>query len=216
MDRIRQLHRLPDPVEVTLRDGTTIAVRPLVPEDRELIAAAFERLSPRSRYLRFFSPVPRLTKGMLDRLVDVDHERHVALVAVHDGACIGVVRYVVDHRDPTLADFAITVIDAHQGRGLGRALTTAMARVAYARGVRRLTLDIHPENRVMQGLARSLGAQLRLQDGALSGTLQLPLAEPVQPPAALGSGRATLGGSDSEGNLRARPSTERPLPAKAA
>jgi hypothetical protein len=114
------LHCLPDPVEVTLRDGTTIAVRALVPEDRELIVAAFERLSPRSRFLRFFSPLPRLTSGMLDALMDVDHVRHVALVAVHDEACIGVVRYVVDGPDPTFADFAITVIDAHQGRGLGR------------------------------------------------------------------------------------------------
>ncbi len=68
MDRTRQLHALPDPLEVTLRDGTTIAVRALVPEDRKLIAAGFERLSARSRYLRFFSPLPRLTTGMLDGL----------------------------------------------------------------------------------------------------------------------------------------------------
>ena len=113
--------------------------------------------------------------------MDVDHARHVALIAVHDEACIGVVRYVVDRHDPTTADFAITVIDAHHGRGLGRALTTEIARVAHARGVRRLTLDIHPENRVMQRLARSLGAELKLQDGALTGVLRLPLAEPVEP-----------------------------------
>ena len=177
----RQLHSVPDPVDVTLRDGTTIAVRALVPEDRELIAAAFARLSARSRDLRFFSPIPRLTTRMLDGLMDVDHAGHVALVAVHDEACIGVVRYVVDRRDPTLADFAITVIDAHQGRGLGRALMVAIAGVAHARGVRRLALDVHPENRVMQRLARSLGAQLRPHDGVLSGTLQLPLAEPAEP-----------------------------------
>jgi len=177
----RQLHCLPDPSEVTLRDGTAITVRALVPEDRELIAAAFERLSPRSRYLRFFSPLPRLSTGLLNSLMDVDHARHVALVAIHEAACIGVVRYVVDRDDPTLADFAITVIDAHQGRGLGRALTAAIARVAHARGVRRLSLDVHPENRVMQNLARSLGARLSLRDGVLSGTLGLPLAEPVAP-----------------------------------
>jgi len=164
-----------------LRDGTTIAIRALVPEDRELIVAAFERLSPRSRFLRFFSPLPRLTAGMLNGLMDVDHVGHVALVALYDEACIGVVRYVVDERDPTLADFAITVIDAHQGRGLGRALTEAIACVASARGLRGLTLDVHPENHVMQRLARSLGAQLKLHDGVLSGTLRLPLAEPVEP-----------------------------------
>jgi len=180
MPSVRHLHCLPDPRQVTLRDGTTITLRALVPQDRELIAGAFERLSPRSRYLRFFSPIPRLTKGMLDSLMDVDHRRHVALIAVHDETCIAVVRYVVDRNDPTVADFAITVIDEHQGRGLGRALTTAIAHLAHARGIRRLTLDIHPENRVMQRLARSLGAQLRLNDGAFSGTLRLPLAGPAE------------------------------------
>lgn len=181
MPHYGHLHSLPDPGGVTLRDGTTIAVRALVPEDRELIVAAFERLSPRSRFLRFFSPLPRLTAEMLDRLMDVDHMRHVALVAIYDDACVGVVRYVVDERDPTMADFAITVIDAHQGRGLGRALTAAIARVAFARGLRGLTLDVHPENRVMQRLAHSFGAQLKLQDGVMSGKLRLPLAEPVEP-----------------------------------
>ena len=180
----RQLHSLPPSVEVTLRDGATIAVRALVPEDRELIAAAFERLSARSRFLRFFSPLPRLPKRTLDALMDVDHARHVALVAIHDEACIGVVRYVVDAHDPTIADFAITVIDAHQGRGLGRALTAAIARVACERGVRRLSLDVHVENRVMQSLASSLGAQLTLRDGVLSGTLALPLAASALPAAA--------------------------------
>jgi RimJ/RimL family protein N-acetyltransferase len=166
---------------LALRDGTCVSLRPLVPEDRALVEAAFERMSDRSRFLRFFSPVPRLTRRTLDQLMAVDQVRHVALAAIQDGECIGVVRYVVDRRDPTLADFAITVIDAHQGRGLGRALTAAIARVAYARGVRRLTLDVHPENRVMQRLARSLGAHLTLRDGVLSGTLRLPLAEPVEP-----------------------------------
>src|SRR3712207_7630041 len=117
--------------------------------------------------------------------MDVDHERHVALIAIVDGQCIGVVRYVVDGDDPTLADFAITVIDAHQGRGLGRALTTAIAGVAYERGIERLSLDIHPENRVMQHLAHTLGARLRVRDGVMSGRLQLPLADAAEAPPAV-------------------------------
>ena len=169
------LRCLPDPVEVELRDGTRIAVRALVPEDRDRIAAAFERLSPRSRFLRFLSPLPRLSKGLLAALADVDHDRHVALAAILDGDIIGVARYVVDREDAGSADFAVTVIDAHQGRGLGRALTEALAAVAAERGVTRFTLDVHPENRVMLRLAGSLGARLRLDDGLLSGTLPLPL-----------------------------------------
>jgi GNAT superfamily N-acetyltransferase len=170
---------LPDTAEVALRDGTRVTVRALVPEDRELIAAAFERLSPRSRLMRFLSPVPRLSKGLLERLVDVDHVNHVALAAIADGQLIGVARYVVNREVPGEADFAITVIDAHQGRGLGRALTETLAALAAERGLTRFTLDIHPENRVMLGLAWSLGARLRLREGLLSGTLPLPLRHPL-------------------------------------
>lgn len=178
------LRRLPAPAEVALRDGTPIGVRALVPEDRDLIAAAFERLSPRSRLMRFLSPVPRLSKGLLERLVDVDQEHHVALAAMLDGNLIGVARYVVNREAPYEADFAVTVIDAHQGRGLGRALTERLAAVAEERGLTRFTLDVHPENRVMLGLAWSLGARLRLQDGLLSGTLPLPLHHADALPAA--------------------------------
>ena len=158
---------LPDPLEVRLRSGTPIAVRALVPEDRELVADAFERLSERSRLMRFLSPVPRLPRRMLDALVDVDHDRHVALVALDGGAAIGVARYVRDTADPSVADFAISVVDAYQGRGLGRALTGALLDVAATRGVRTFVMDIHPDNEAMLSLARSLGARPAFADGAV-------------------------------------------------
>src|SRR5918994_1868291 len=62
-----------------------ITVRELVPADRDLVVAVFERLSPRSRFLRFLSPLPSLPEPTLARLLDVDGHDHVALVAVRDG-----------------------------------------------------------------------------------------------------------------------------------
>jgi GNAT superfamily N-acetyltransferase len=159
--------------QIRLRDGTAVTLRPLVAGDRALIADAFERLSPRSRFLRFFTPVPRLPKRTLDALTDVDQLDHVALIALHEGRCVGVVRAVRDRDDRTLADLALTVVDAYQGRGLGRALIAAICDAAAARGVRALVLDIHPENAVMLRLARSLGVGLRLRDGAVHGRLAL-------------------------------------------
>jgi RimJ/RimL family protein N-acetyltransferase len=164
---------LPDPVDVTLRTGERVHVRALVPEDRDLVAGAFERLSPRSRHMRFLSPLPRLPKRTLDALMAVDHQRHVALVALRDGRAIGVVRYVRDAADPATADFAISVVDAYQGHGLGRALTQAIAAVAAERGVERFVMDIHPENDVMLGLARSLGARPVYRDGAMQAQIRL-------------------------------------------
>jgi GNAT superfamily N-acetyltransferase len=170
--------------QLRLRDGTAVMLRPLVAADRALIVDAFERLSPRSRYLRFFTPLPRLPKRTLDALMDVDQVDHIALIALHEGRAAGVVRAVRDRDDRSLAHLALTVVDAYQGRGLGRTLITAIRDAAAARGVRALVLDIHPENTVMLRLARSLGVSLGFRDGAAHGRLALhrpqaaaPLAE---------------------------------------
>ena len=171
--------------QIRLRDGTAVTLRPLVAADRALIVDAFERLSPRSRYLRFFTPVPRLPKRTLEALMDVDQVDHVALIALHEGRCAGVVRAVRDRDDRSLAHLALTVVDAYQGRGLGRILIAAIRDAAAARGVSALVLDVHPENDVMQRLVRSLGVSLAFRDGALHGRLALrrphiaaaPLAE---------------------------------------
>jgi RimJ/RimL family protein N-acetyltransferase len=151
-----------------------ITIRELVPGDRALLAATFDRLSQRSRYLRFLTPLPALPERTLDALVDVDGSEHVALIALHRGECIGVVRYVRDREDRGLADFAVTVADAHQGRGLGRRLIVALLDVAAASGLRALTFDLHPDNLVMRGLAGSLGARMRPHDGLLRGVLPVP------------------------------------------
>jgi GNAT superfamily N-acetyltransferase len=151
-----------------------ITVRALVPADRALLVAAFERLSPRSRYLRFLSPLRSLPQRTLERLVDVDGCEHVALIALRDGEAVGVARYLRDRRDRGLADVAITVIDAEQGRGLGRRLLVALLDVAADRGLRALTFDIHPDNHVMLGLVRSLGARMAWRDGLLHGEVPAP------------------------------------------
>src|SRR3712207_6108655 len=115
--------------------------------------------------MRFLTPLPSLSPRMLDALMDVDHEHHLALIALEDGEAVGVVRFVRFTDEPGVADVAITVIDERQGRGLGRALLHALLEAAVERGVRALNFDIHPDNRVMLRLATSLGTPLRYQDG---------------------------------------------------
>ena len=66
---------------LALDDGGTVAVRPIRPEDRDAIRAAFERLGPESRYRRFLSSVERLSDSDLRYLTDVDHSNHEALIA---------------------------------------------------------------------------------------------------------------------------------------
>src|SRR3954468_8858134 len=110
---------------LTLQDGTVLLVRPLESEDRELLDAAVTKLSPLSRYLRFAAPKPRLTKADLDRLLDLDHHDREALLAFDPstGEGIAVARYAPVPGQPHVAEVAVTVADAWQGRRVGTTLT---------------------------------------------------------------------------------------------
>ena len=54
-------------VDVTLRDGTRVHVRPIRPEDAELERTFVHGLSEQSRYFRFFYQLNELTPSMLAR-----------------------------------------------------------------------------------------------------------------------------------------------------
>jgi acetyltransferase len=102
-------------------------------------------LSPRSRYLRFLSPIPRLSTRLLDLMTQADGCRHVAYLALtpDETTGLGVVRYVRYERDPLTAEVAIAVADEWHGRGLGRELmtrTVAHARTSGLRVLRGTTL----------------------------------------------------------------------------
>jgi RimJ/RimL family protein N-acetyltransferase len=87
---------VPNSERVTLAPGIDVLIRPIRPEDRHLLDTAFTRLTPQSRYQRFFAPVERLTESDLTYLTEIDHSRHEALVAIdpEDGELVGVARYV--------------------------------------------------------------------------------------------------------------------------
>ena len=146
-------------VEVELRDGSRVRVRPIEPDDRDALAAAFERLSDRSRYRRFLAATPRLTSTVLTYLTDVDHHDHEALVAFDEasGDLIGVGRFVREEGDDEAAEAAITVADDWQGRGLGTTLLELISARAREEGIERFTATLLAENREMLDLFDALG-----------------------------------------------------------
>jgi len=109
-------------VPVALRDGSRVRVRirQVRPSDEELLSG-FEQLGPESRYRRFLSPLPELSRSMVRYPTDVDHHNHEAVVALDDAAenGLGIARYVRDASRPETTEVAVTVIDEWQGRGLG-------------------------------------------------------------------------------------------------
>ena len=168
-------------IEVVLRDGSRVEIRALSAADQAGLASGFERLSERSRYRRFLSPIPQLTPKQLAYFTDVDHHDHEALVAIEpasrDG--LGVARYVRSRDDPNEAEFAVAVADDWQGRGLGTALLRQLAARAREEGVTWFTGLVLGENRSMLHMLGTLGdVEQRLGE---SGTVEVRLHVPEDP-----------------------------------
>ena len=154
----------PAPREVTIRDGTSLVIRPLLSGDRDELARAYEALSEESRRRRFFSPPSRLSESLLDFLTDLDFDRRFALVAQlrdhPEQPGLGVARWVRDRHDPTRAEAAVTVVDRWQGRGVGTQLLLALVDAAGERGITTFTADVLWDNRTLLDTLRQVGARI--------------------------------------------------------
>jgi RimJ/RimL family protein N-acetyltransferase len=170
--------------QVTLKDGSRVLLRPGLPTDRSLLAREFERLSPESRYRRFFAPMKTMSPSLLDYLTSMDYVDHFAWAALSaepgpqgEPQGLGVSRYV-RLADPEAAEMAVTVIDDWQGKGLGRILLDALVFEALENGITRLEGDVLVENRPMQELLRRTGATFRPEGpGVLRFSIDLPVRD---------------------------------------
>ncbi len=151
------IHPYPVELEETLElKGARLALRPMRPEDAALEQQFVHSLSERSRYQRFMQHLPNLTPRMLARFTQLDYDRELALVALHEERFIAVGRYV-PNPDGETAEFALVVADEWQGKGLGRQLLERICRYAKAAGYRDLYGHILQANHAMLELARRLG-----------------------------------------------------------
>jgi GNAT superfamily N-acetyltransferase len=151
--------------EVCLADGSRMTLRPVQPQDKPLLAAAFDELSERSRYRRFFTPLRELDERQLGYLTEVDHHDHEALLAIdtRSGCCAGVARFARVAAD--VAEPAVVVVDRWQRLGLGTALLERLAERAREEGVTRFAAVVLAENRDAISLVRNLGDATRERSG---------------------------------------------------
>ena len=160
----------------------SVTVRPIRPEDVELEIAFARSLSRHSRYNRFLGGGVRLTAELLRKLTRIDFSRDMALMgtATLEGAetAIGVVRYA-RLEENTTCEFAVTVADAWQGRGIGKRLLAALVECACAHGVRRMIGEVFTANTPMLRLAHSQGFRIdRHPDGGELRRVSLDLCTP--------------------------------------
>ena len=150
--------------EHTLTDGTRVLVRHIRPDDADELRRAFARLSPASRYRRFFGGVGALSEETLRYLTDVDGVNHVAFIVatispdLKTETGLGVGRFIRSTEDPAVAEAAVTVVDDAQRKGLGRLLLMTLADAARERGVERFRADVLSSNAPMLRMLEEAGA----------------------------------------------------------
>jgi len=139
---------------VTLRNGASVRLRAIRPDDGPRLMALCHRLSPRTVYERFFS-FRRLLPEEAHALANVDYRQRMALVAeVADGQepeLIGVARYGPGD-EVTTAEIGLVVEDGWQGLGLGSILLEEILRAGEQRGIHQFSADVLTENRRARGL----------------------------------------------------------------
>ena len=173
--------------KVVLEDGTRARLRLIRPDDKQLMLDAWERLSPESRYRRFFAAKASLTDAELRYLTEVNNVNHVAIGATRRRRgvveALGVARFIRLADRPTVADAAVTVVNDAQGKGLGRILLSRLIAAGRERGIERFSCDVLADNDGMRGLIRSLVPDAVERSEGPIVTVEMPLEDAAEPDA---------------------------------
>jgi acetyltransferase len=132
-----------------LADGMDITIRPIRPEDAELVQTFVRDLSEQSRYMRFMNSVQELSQAMLVRFTQIDYSREMALIAVTEiqgkEVELGVARFAINP-DGESCEFALVIADNMHGKGLGQRLMGTLMDAARAKGLKVIEGEVLKNN----------------------------------------------------------------------
>jgi acetyl coenzyme A synthetase (ADP forming)-like protein len=140
--------------EAVLRDGTSILIRMITPDDRERVRSVFDRMGPESVRHRFFGAKAMLQDSDLAYLATLDGSSRVALAATathgdHE-QILGIGRYIgLPGEHSNIAEIAFDVADADQGRGIGTLLLEHLATIARGAGISMFRAEVEADNAQM-------------------------------------------------------------------
>lgn len=147
-----------------LCDGTVVQLQPVQPEDEPLLHDLAAHMNDEDLRLRFFTPVRGLSHAVAARLTQIDYDREMALIALHDGIALGVVHFFADP-DRLSAEYAIAVRSDWHGRGVGYLLMTQLIEVARRWNIGELVGEVLRENHPMLAMCRELGFAVAADPG---------------------------------------------------
>ena len=145
--------------DVMLAGNRRLRVRPLRRCEADPVRELYRHLSPRTRYLRFFSPMPELPDSVLRLLTCLDGRRGIALLgelqtpAGEEVVALG----SFGATDDGLAEVGIVVSDEWQQQGIGTLIADRVLRAAEARGFHRFVAHALWDNQPIRKLLRRVG-----------------------------------------------------------
>ena len=142
--------------DVVLRDGSTVALRPVRPEDEPLLLEFYRSLDERSLAFRFFTGAPNL-KASAQILAEVDYGRRFGLLAFRGPEPHPVGHGFFAGYGADKAEVAFAVSAELQGHGLGSILLAQLAERAAEAGISTFVADVLPENHRMVSMFRASG-----------------------------------------------------------
>jgi acetyl coenzyme A synthetase (ADP forming)-like protein len=167
-----------EPTDVILRDGSTLRLRAPLESDADELLGFFERLSDRSRYLRFHG-FPALGPKLVEPFLEPDWEERGALIGFLENRVVALANWA-RLRDPRSAEVAFTVDDAFQGRGIGTRLLERLAQSAAEAGIEQFVAEVLPDNRTMLDVFRDAGFETVRELGGGEIEVRFPIAPTTQ------------------------------------
>ncbi len=146
-------------VEVFTIDGRAATIRRVRPDDKAALEDLFDRASPESRRLRFFSPSTHAAHAYVAHVMSSDPSQVVALVLERGTTIVGFATAEV--LDATTAEISFMVADAEHGQGIGTLLVEHLAAAARNLGIVRFTADVLHENIKMNKVFRDAGFEIK-------------------------------------------------------
>jgi acetyltransferase len=160
-----------------MRDGRTVLLRPIKPEDEPLWLEMFRNFSEESIRFRFFQIIKDTPHEVRVRYCNIDYDREIAIVAelTENGQrkILGVVRVSLEP-DRKSGEIAFIVADPWQGLGLGTKMVDYTIEICKEVGVETLYAIMLPDNHRAINLTKKMGFTLKYQeDGTVKGVLNL-------------------------------------------
>jgi RimJ/RimL family protein N-acetyltransferase len=144
---------------ITLANGKSISVRPLLPSDEIAYRNFFYSLKKETIYLRFFSKIDLFSHGMAQsHWASLDYQKNVTLIGLVRNKGTKEIMAIATYADSgeDYAEVAIVIREDFQNMGVASHIVKRLEEMAIENGYKGFCADVLPENKAMLHVFRKL------------------------------------------------------------